>query len=195
MNNSRNLAIKINAVTTNTKEKEFWRVMIANYVFAMKEHLREGTKLEELELSNDLEHITKVKHVPNAIAGEMYKRLHQLYKSNEISGDQLITIDKEVKSFTDIIGACERIKKTPIPYSYSLFLKKFIFLYVITIPFGMAYDFNYWTIPIATVILYVLGSIELIAEEIEDPFGTDANDLPTDTLATTIQENVSEILS
>ena len=58
----------------------------------------------------------------------------------------------------------------------------------------MTYDFNYWTIPIATIILYVLGSIELIAEEIEDPFGIDANDLPTDSLALTIKENVKEIL-
>jgi putative membrane protein len=194
VNNSRNLALKINAVTTNSKEKEFWSVMISNYVFAMKEHLRDGTKIEELTLKDDLEKVKKVKHVPNFIAAEMYKRLHQLYKDNEITGDQLITLDKEVKSFTDIIGGCERIKKTPIPYSYSLFLKKFIFLYVITIPFGMTYDFNYWTIPIATIILYVLGSIELIAEEIEDPFGTDANDLPTDSLAITIKANVEEIL-
>lgn len=194
VNNSRNLALKVNAVTTNSIEKEFWNIMISNYVFAMKEHLRDGVKLEELVLKPGFENIKRAKHIPNSIAGEMYKRLHQLYKSNEITGDQLITIDKEVKSFTDIIGACERIKKTPIPYSYSLFLKKFIFLYVITIPFGMVYDFNYWTIPIAVIILYVLGSIELIAEEIEDPFGMDANDLPTDSLAVTIKENVAEIL-
>jgi putative membrane protein len=194
VNNSRNLAFKINAVTINSKEKEFWSVMISNYAFAMKEHLRDGTKLEELTLIDELDKIKNAKHVPNLIASEMYKKLHQLYKSNEITGDQLITLDKEVKSFTDIIGGCERIKKTPIHYSYRFFLKKFIFLYVITIPFGMTYDFNYWTIPIATIILYVLGSIELIAEEIEDPFGIDANDLPTDSLALTIKENVKEIL-
>tara|TARA_B110000091_G_C13347302_1_gene282811 strand:- start:32 stop:409 length:378 start_codon:yes stop_codon:yes gene_type:complete len=125
----------------------------------------------------------------------MYEKLHGMFEDKIISGEQLLTLDKEIKAFTDIIGACERIKKTPIPYSYSLFLKKFIFLNVLTIPFGMVYDFSYWTIPIATTILYVLGSIELIAEEIEDPFGMDANDLPTDSLAVTISENVKEILS
>ncbi len=195
VNNSRNLALKINAVTTDSNEKEFWNVSISNYVFAMKEHLRDGTKLEELSLGDNTDHIKKADHIPNIIASDMYKRLHTLYKKEVISGDQLITLDKELKAFTDIIGGCERIKKTPIPYSYSLFLKKFIFLYVITIPFGMVYDFNYWTIPIATIILYVLGSIELIAEEIEDPFGIDANDLPTDSLALTISENVKEILT
>jgi putative membrane protein len=195
VNNSRNLALKINAVTTNSEEKEFWKISITNYVFAMKEHLRDGVILEELPLGNNSDLIKKAEHIPNFIAGEMYKRLHSLYKEQVISGDQLITLDKELKSFTDIIGGCERIKKTPIPYSYSLFLKKFVFLYAITIPFGMVYDFKYWTIPIATVILYVLGSIELIAEEIEAPFGSDANDLPTDSLALTISNNVKEILN
>ena len=194
VNNCRNLAIKINAVGTTPEEKEYWRLMITNYVFAMKEHLRDGVKLEELTINEKTPALENVKHIPNAIAGDMYQKLHLLYKENKISGDQLLTLDKEVKALTDIIGGCERIKKTPIPYSYSLFLKKFIFLYVITIPFGMVYDFNYWTIPIATIILYVLGSIELIAEEIEDPFGTDANDLPTDDLALTIKGNIKEIL-
>lgn len=195
VNNSRNLSLKINAVVTTDNDKKYWASMISNYVFAMKEHLREGVNFDELSFElNDIAHYKSVEHVPNAIAGDMYKRLHKLYKDNVISGDQLITLDKELKAFTDIIGGCERIKKTPIPYSYSLFLKKFIFLYVITIPLGMSLEFTYWTIPIATLILYVLGSIELIAEEIEDPFGTDANDLPTDILAETIRRNVNEIL-
>ena len=194
VNNARNLALKLNAVIIKDEDKKYWSLMISNYVFAMKEHLRDGVKFEELEMPTDEIELKQADHVPNLIARDMYKRLHQLYKDQLISGDQLLTLDKELKALTDIIGGCERIKKTPIPYSYSIFLKKFIFLYVITIPFGMVYEFNYWTIPIATTILYVLGSIELIAEEIEDPFGMDANDLPTDTLAETIQRNVKEIL-
>jgi putative membrane protein len=41
---------------------------------------------------------------------------------------------------------------------------------------------------------YVLGSLEVLAEEVENPFGTDANDLPTDDLAQLIDRNVREIL-
>lgn len=193
VNNTRNIALKINATSSDSIEKKYWSVLISNYVFATKEHLREGVKLEELNLEGAPDYQT-AEHVPNGIAKEMHTRLHQLYANQKISGDQLIILDKEIKALTDIIGGCERIRKTPIPYSYSLFLKKFIFLYVITVPLGMSLDFAYWTIPIATLILYVLGSIELIAEEIEDPFGIDANDLPTGGLAETIKKNVIEIL-
>jgi predicted membrane chloride channel (bestrophin family) len=33
-------------------------------------------------------------------------------------------------------------------------------------------------IPVVIFVFYVLASLELIADEIEDPFGVDANDLP-----------------
>jgi putative membrane protein len=99
-----------------------------------------------------------------------------------------------MKDFIDIMGACERIKYTPIPYSYSMFIKKFIFIYIVTLPFGFVTTFEYITIPTVLLITFVLLSVELIAEEIEDPFGRDINDLPTDDLSTKIKANVREIL-
>ncbi|MEY3444858.1 MAG: Bestrophin, chloride channel, partial [Bacteroidota bacterium] len=41
---------------------------------------------------------------------------------------------------------------------------------------------------------YVLTGIELLAEEIEDPFGHDYNDLDTDGMAARIRANVQEVL-
>ncbi len=102
--------------------------------------------------------------------------------------------NEELKSFTDNCGACERIKNTPIPFSYSIFLKKFIFFYVMTLPFGYVFSLGYYTIPVVIFIFYVLASLELIAEEIEDPFGGDANDLPTAKIASNIKKHVEELL-
>jgi len=97
-------------------------------------------------------------------------------------------------SFTDICGACERIKNTPIPFSYSVFIKKFIFFYIMTLPFGYVFSLGYLVIPVVVFVFYVLASLELIAEEIEDPFGGDANDVPTEKLAQNIQRNINELL-
>ncbi|MGB1318929.1 MAG: bestrophin family ion channel, partial [Flavobacteriales bacterium] len=63
----------------------------------------------------------------------------------------------------------------------------------ISLPFGAITSFGYATIFVVVLIFYILASLELIAEEIEDPFGTDANDLPTDSLAQTIQRNLKEL--
>jgi putative membrane protein len=124
----------------------------------------------------------------------LYSKVNTLYEKKKLTGDQFRVLDKEMKDFIDIIGACERIKNTPIPYSYSMFIKKFIFIYVITLPFGFVTTFEYITIPTVLLVTFVLLSVELIAEEIEDPFGRDINDLPTDDLAGKIKDNVREIL-
>ena len=40
----------------------------------------------------------------------------------------------------------------------------------------------------------MFASIELIAEEIEDPFGEDDNDLPLDDICDKIEINLNEII-
>jgi len=196
VNDSRNLALKINSMVDLKTDLEFFGRMIPNYAFAMKEHLREGVLVEELQLTEEEKvDISKVDHKPSYVAMKMYERLDDLKKRKEITQEEFLSIDKNLLSFSDIIGACERIKKTPIPFSYSMFLKKFIFIYVVTLPIAFITSLGYYTIPIAIFVFYVLVSIEILAEEIEDPFGKDANDLDTDGISITIRSNVQEILN
>ena len=124
----------------------------------------------------------------------MYCLVGKKNEKNKISGDQLIVLNAEIQSFTDVCGACERIKNTPIPYSYSAFIKKFIFMYVLSLPFGYVFQLGYYVIPVVVFIFYVLASLELIAEEIEDPFNNDENDIPMETIAQNIEKNVHQIM-
>ncbi len=198
VNNTRNLAHKLNAFLDkkDSDERRWFAYMIPNFVFSVKEHLRQGAKLSEFEVMDEhfLDNLRSVKHVPNRLSSMMYTRVNELYKNKTFSGDQLLLLDRELKEFSDILGACERIKNTPIPYSYSMYIKQFIFMYVITLPMAFVTTSGYLTVPIVVIITFVLLSVELIAEEIEDPFGKDINDLPTDELAEKITDNVREIL-
>lgn len=196
LNNSRNLALKISAFVNDKRTKEELISLIINYNFSLKNHLRNKAGLEELiALSDEFKHeLTNTVHKPNLIAKQLYKKIADLNKQQQISDTQFLTLNDELKSFTNSAGACERIKNTPIPYSYNLFLKKIIFLYVLTIPFMFATDFKYGTIIISIAMLYVFASIELIAEEIEDPFGEDDNDLPIDDICQRIQTNLTDII-
>jgi putative membrane protein len=195
VNNSRNLAIKLGAMlpASNTASREFFRLMIPNYAFGMKNHLRNSYIADEIHNVPGMDLQTD-KHVPNQIARMILAHIHELYRQGQFTGEQLITINQELQSFTDICGACERIKNTPIPFSYSVFIKKFIFFFVMTLPLGYVFTLHYLIIPVVVFIFYVLASLELIAEEIEDPFGLDANDLPTDTISANIRKHVAEIL-
>jgi len=198
VNSTRSFALKLNAYLSKEdhESREWFAKMIPNYSYATKEHLRRGVQVSELDAISDsfADDLKGYKHKPNRLAAMLHNKVNDLYKENKISGDQLLIVDKELTDFVDIVGACERIKNTPIPYSYSMYIKKFIFIYVVTLPFGFLTTYGYFTSVIVVIITFVLLSIELIAEEIEDPFGRDMNDLPTDELSDKIKENVNEIL-
>ncbi len=190
-NSSRNLAIKLQAMATNPKDRQFFRLMIPNYSFALKNMLRENEDFHELDPVLDLK---KERHLPNQLAAALYTRINTMHTEEKLTSAQLLILSEDVKALTDHCGACERVKNTPIPFTYSVFIKKFVFFYVMTLPFGWAFSMGYFIIPVVVLILYALASLELIAEEIENPFGTDENDLPIDQICHNIRKHVGELL-
>jgi putative membrane protein len=199
VNNSRVLAQKIHSFLSkeDKESRNFMSQMISNFVFSTKEHLRENFVLEEMQEPEPgiLDRIKGAKHKPNLVGLMLYERANRLYKEGKIEREHLFLIDKELKAFIDVLGACERIKNTPIPYSYNMFIKQFIFIFTVTLPWGIAPEYDWWTIPIVLLLFSILASIEMIAEEIEDPFGTDVNDLPVDSIANKIKNNIEEIFA
>jgi ion channel-forming bestrophin family protein len=193
VNSSRNLAIKLNAFLEHDADRNHFKQLIPIYASVLSKHLMNEEVSLMLFEGLDLE-IDHHKHKPNQVAKMLFQKANKIYKSGKISGEQLIIINAELQTFTEICGACERIKNTPIPYSYSAFIKKFIFFFVMTLPFGFVFSLGYYVIPVVVFIFYVLASLELIAEEIEDPFGGDANDLPMSKIASNIRKHVEEIL-
>lgn len=193
VNNSRNLALKLSTILNEEKDKHFFRRLIPGYASILQKHLANEESAKVLFDDLDLE-IDHKKHRPNQIAKMIFQKINDLYKSGKITGEQLIILNSELQSFTDVCGACERIKNTPIPYSYSAFIKKFIFFYIMTLPYAFVFSLGYYVIPVVVFIFYVLASLELIAEEIEDPFGSDDNDLPTAKIASNIKKHVEELL-
>jgi putative membrane protein len=196
VNSSRNLAMKVSVMFNDEETKTFFRKMIVNYCFSMKNHLRDKTIAKEYEETDLLSvaNFVAAQHSPNMIAKAMYEKTQQLFTSQKITGEQLLFLNSELQNFTDVVGGCERIKKTPIPFSYSVFLKKFIFIYVMTLPIAYVFTLQWLTIPVVILIFYALASLELIAEEIENPFGTDPNDLPAEQICDGIKKSVREIL-
>lgn len=195
-NNSRNLSLKLNAMLPEKHEsKEVFRILIGNYLHAVKDHLRGHVNYKHLEVTTNYNEAFYVnyKHIPNRIGQAMYLEINQLYKTNVINNEQFLIFNNELVSFTDNLGACERIKNTPIPSSYNIFIKKMIFLYVFTMPIGFVLEFKYWAIPIVTLVFYAFAGIEIIAEEIEDPFGIDNNDLALDGIVRNVKGNLMEI--
>lgn len=198
MNSSRNICLKINALIApeHAVEREFFRNMVPNYAFALKNHLRGkfiSGDFEDTALMSKTA-LTAEDHVPNQIASAIFSKIIELQRKGVLVPEHVIVLSNELETFTNVCGACERIKNTPIPLSYSSFIKKFIFAYCLTLPIGYVFSLHYLIIPFVVFVFYVLASLEVIAEEIEDPFGEDSNDLPVDRICAGIKKSALAIL-
>ncbi len=198
VNHTRNMAIYVNTMfPKDDKEvRRYFGKHIANFCFALVEHLREGTKLDKLIYltDEDLATYETKGHIPNHISMLIFDRMAQGHRDGELNEGDYINIKAQHQALLDILGACERIKKTPIPFSYAVYLKIFITTYGLMLPFALINTFYFATVPLVMFIFFALLGVELLGEEIEDPFGLDCNDLPTGDIAHTIKTNIFEIL-
>jgi len=198
VNNSRNLAMKLAVIIPEEHpDRDFFRLAIPAYAEVLKDHL--GSESTRIALFDNLPEAVQArldrrKHLPNQVAALLYRHIGHLHQEGVLNAEQLLSINSELQSFTDICGACERIKNTPIPYSYSSFIKKFVFFYVLTLPFGFVFDLGYLVIPIVVFVFYVLASLEIIAEEIEEPFGGEENDLPLGKIVHNLKTHIHELI-
>ena len=195
VNDSRNFVIKINSILPENDVKN--RTQIAKYLrffpYFLASHLsKESTRLvldeDFSDLQKELQH-----HPPAELDFLLTKKLYQLKKENKISDTEMLFLDTQLSGFLDVCGGCERIKNTPIPYSYSSFIKKFIIFYVMALPVANVVNLGGFMIPITMFVYYVLMSLELIAEEIEDPFNNDENDIPMEAISQNIERSINLI--
>ena len=202
VNHSRNLAIQLDAVlpAEDRAGRSAFARMIANFALALSEHLRGGVVTSSLippgpdEDVDSMDLAAMPGHVPAHIARAIVGRIHDARRDGHIDGFDVLALKPHAQALLDIAGACERIRKTPIPFSYSVFIKLFIIVYAAILPVGLVPEYNYLAVPLVMIIVFALLGLELMAGEIEDPFGLDCNDLPTGTIAATIRSDAAELL-
>ena len=198
VNNCRNLAVLLHPrlPADDHATRAYLARLLSNFPIALDGHLRKGVRFEKLEAVEPgfIEHLQTVRHVPSRLAAMLQEFYEQLLREERILPTHLITIQRHHEALLDVAGACERIKATPIPFSYSYFIKGFITVFILTMPFNLLDTYEYLTIPITMFGAYALLGVEMIGDEIEDPFGKDSNDLPLTQMANRIRANVHEIL-
>ena len=131
---------------------------------------------------------------PSALLSALHRAVQADLTHGHLVSDARITIAPILQQFDDVMGACERIRNTPIPYSYSSYIKQFVLLYAVIMPFGLAKDFGYGAVIASMLTFFATMGLELLAEEIEEPFGGDRNDLPLEDIAAVIARDVHRAL-
>ncbi|MFO0760071.1 MAG: bestrophin family ion channel [Byssovorax sp.] len=198
VNETRNLAR--NAVVLTGKDPALaGRIVRWTIAFAWSSmfHLRGQKNLgpgRDLLPVADARRVEAAGHLPLHAAREITSAIAEAKEASLLGEVQQMMLDQNVQLLIDYIGACERIRKTPLPFAYVVHLRRALVLYCLTLPFALLPSFGYATIAATAIVAYILLGIEEIGVEIEDPFGTDDNDLPLDDICRTIDGNLRSLL-
>ena len=156
VNVSRTLAIRVREFGGDAAVHNFFAAHIPGFVDALKVHLRPSQGGSPDRPSEGV--WDQANHAPNAWAQSMERQAVAQLSSGAWTSQQHWLVSQNLERMVDILGACERILKTPIPYSYSMFMMKFIFLYVVTLPLGFVSTFGWWAVPVVMLVFYILVS-------------------------------------
>jgi len=193
VNVSRNLAIKAKSLAEpDAMESRRLRTLIVGFCYGLKHHLRGDAalrKVQGFERSED-----DPKHVPGYIVEQVYGLLSAWRSVGKLAGEDLWVLDREARELLEVAGGCERIQNTLMSQSFPSLSRHALVLYLLYLPWSLAGDFGYFTIPLTIPIAYFVIAAEGIAHYVERPFGQEDDHLDLDSICAGIDASVTEIL-
>lgn len=197
VNQSRNLAIS--GLSYGPKDRE-WREQFvrwaATFSHVARQSLRGERAPEEfvhLIGARNASEVAESRHMPGHVALRLAKLLEKALEDREISPYAFLQIDRERAQLIDHIGACERILKTPIPLVYSIKIRRFLFLFLLTLPFALLHKIgaDLWVPIITMLVAYPLISLDQIGIELQQPFSKrHLSHLSLDTICQTVESDL-----
>jgi putative membrane protein len=127
-------------------------------------------------------------HVPSMV---VLKLAGLLRRAPGLDGFAFLQIDHERAELIDHIGACERILRTPVPRAAAIKIRRFIFLFLMLLPFALVGKMGWFTPAVMFFITYPVLSLDAIGTELQSPFSRQAlSHLPLNEICTTIERNL-----
>ncbi|MBB6274409.1 putative membrane protein [Pedobacter cryoconitis] len=198
LNTTRSLTRQAQTVTAEKDNKgvnEFVNLLIS-FTYALKHQLRHTDATADIARISGTSLADKLKpaiYKPAMLLTEMGAWVRRRRLNGELDSILATSFDQNLNEMSNIVGGCERIASTPIPYTYKVLLHRTVYIYCFLLPFGFV-DSLGWMMPIIVVfIAYTFVALEAVADELEDPFGEEPNDLALNTLCAMIETTLLEM--
>ena len=170
---------------------------LAAFAYALKHQLRATDARDDLvcRLAPQLhERVLAARYPTSVILLALAEDLGAAQKNGQFSDLQLQSMDRNMNLLTEASGACERIANTPIPYTYRVLMNRTVMVYCLLLPVGLSTSIGWLTPLIAAFVAYTFLALDVIGEQIEEPFGTEPNDLALASMCHAIEVSVCELV-
>ncbi|KTD54748.1 bestrophin family ion channel [Legionella quateirensis] len=192
VNNSRNLGLKFDTFFGLNQHPDFY-LLLKKLPVIIKANLRNNTKLLKDELGELGITEFKSQQPVLLVVQPMYRIINSLRNGTRDRAEQCTQLENHLAALIDMSGGCERIANTRVPPAYAFFVKQALLFYSLMFPFGWVQTFGVLIIPMMVMIVYVLLGLEILSEELEDPFKVCDNGLNLDVISRKIELNIVQI--
>lgn len=182
--------------TGRNTQRQMIHLTIA-FTHALRHRLRNTSPWEDVERFVEPKYhasMRQTQNLPDYLIRLMGKKLGDSRRQGQYSELMVQNMDERLTSMTIVLAACERIHNTPLPFAYMLLVHRTTYLYCFMLPFGLVSSLGWATPLICAVIAYTFFGLDVLSEELEEPFGLAANQLPLTALSRTIEINLLEAL-
>jgi len=181
VNGSRSFARQVLTMIVGREADETRRKLVLlqiDYVNALRQHLRGAP----------------VSPGPLAIQQNIASILSECYRQGWIDDIRWINLDRTLSALMDCQGASERIKNTPMPQLYNMFIHLFTGIYCLLLPLGMVASLRLWTPLGSALVGFMFLTLDKIGRDLETPFENTPHDIPVTAISRNIEINLRQML-
>lgn len=198
VNHTRNFAALVQSLwpTGDVAGRRRMAGLLGDFCVGLSGQLRGELRIDELETLTDHEREIAGRrgHPLSYVSQLVWQELEDRRRDGQLDTGQLLLLEPHARALLDVLGACERIRNTPIPFAVTAAARMFMLMFTLLVPIGLHSEFGWAAIPVAMIAYFGLAVMDVLAAELEDPFGLDCNDLPTRSIAEMIRRQVHEIV-
>jgi ion channel-forming bestrophin family protein len=177
----------------NEQSRIMVRRLIA-FAYVLKHHLR-GTTDDQSQAylsDDDVLAVAASVNVPDRLLRLLSRDVAALAASGRLDPMLVAQMEDNLTVLAGVQAGCERIRHTPLPFSYSLLLHRTAYLYCFALPFGLVDTTGFMTPFVVGLVSYTFFGLDAIGDEIEEPFGLLHNDLPLEAMCRRVEIDLLE---
>jgi putative membrane protein len=171
--------------------------LLIGYVHALRHQLRDSDPLPDVGRyvpADVLARLAERRNLAVALLQEAGELLRESWAMGCIDTLHLPVFEASLTEITSIQGGCERIKNTPIPYTYVVLSHRVVAFFCFFLPLGLVQTVGIFTPLVVFLVAHAFFGLDVIGEQIESPFDREPHDLPLDALARTIEIDLLQML-
>ncbi len=190
-------AVTMSRLPAGSEQLAHFINLLVAFTWALKHQLRQTDPTPDFNrlLPLDLVHsLQTARYKPIMLLLQISAWVQQRKEEGVIDSITLTAFDQNQNELSNIVGGCERIASTPIPYPYSVLLHRTVYVYCFLLPFGLVDSIGWMTPLFVIFVSYTFLALDAIMNEIEEPFGTEANDLALNSMSRMIETTLLEMI-